>query len=242
LHKTLLWACILVVLPSLLSPSIAHVSAGLSVASLEIEVSPSTVDLAVGETRNITITVTRSSLWNRRDVTLYALNLPQDVSISFTPKRARPPFKSIATIGVNAACKAGDFNVEIMAISKNELASATVTLHISANVKTVDIAAYWDSYCTNRTTAIDWGTIEPSSSKDVTIYLKNEGDVNVTLSLNTANWNPSIAYSHISLSWNYSAEKINPSGKIAVTLTLTVSPDTSGITSFSFDIIITGSG
>jgi len=120
------------------------------------------------------------------------------------------------------------------------LLSSTLTISSVGTVKTVDVGAYWDEACTNEVTTIDWGSISPGASKSVTIYLKNEGNTPITLTMNTTSWSPSAAANYISLSWDYSGEQIAAGGVIQVTLTLSVSSNISGITSFTFDIVITG--
>lgn len=53
------------------------------------------------------------------------------------------------------------------------------------------------------------------------------------------NWNPKAASRYITLSWDYGGQSISPNNVVPVVLTLSVSKDISGITNFSFDIIIT---
>jgi len=105
---------------------------------------------------------------------------------------------------------------------------------------TISFKVYWDNECTDEVTTIDWGEIDVGSTKSVTVYIKNEGDTPITLSLNTTDWNPASASDYISLSWDYSGETIDVGAVIEVTLTLTVDSNISGITSFSFNINITG--
>ena len=109
-------------------------------------------------------------------------------------------------------------------------------------VNAVGIGLYWERSCSNVVSSIDWGTIEPGSAKNVVVYLKNEGNSDVTLSLETMNWNPSGASSYIFLSWDYGGQAIKPGQVVPATLTLNVSSSISGITSFSFDIVVTASG
>ena len=115
----------------------------------------------------------------------------------------------------------------------------------SVNIVTppgVDVGVYWDSGCSSLVSSIDWGAIEPGSSKDVMVYIRNEGDAAVMLSMDTVNWIPSDASSYLSLSWDYGGQSVNPDEVVQATLTLDVSPSIEGITSFSFDIVITASG
>jgi hypothetical protein len=122
------------------------------------------------------------------------------------------------------------------------LLTKTVTLPSEGTVKAIGIGVYWDSSCSNEVSSIDWGTAEAGSIKTVTVHIRNEGNAAITLSMNTTNWSPSTASSYISLSWDYSGQPIDPNGVIPVTLTLSVSSSITGISSFSFDIVITGSG
>jgi len=117
-----------------------------------------------------------------------------------------------------------------------------ITLPNTGTVKAVGVGVYWDSTCSNPVTSINWGTVQPGSKKDTTVYIKNEGNAPETLSLETQNWNPTTASSYISLTWDYGGQAINVGGVVKVTLSLSVSSTIQGITNFSFDIVITGSG
>jgi hypothetical protein len=118
------------------------------------------------------------------------------------------------------------------------LTSPSVRLRSVGNIKALGVGVYWDSGCSQPVSSIDWGMVEPGAVKNVTIYIRNEGNAPITLSLQTSNWNPPNAADYISLSWNYNGQTINANQVIAVTLTLSISTNIQGITSFSFDIII----
>lgn len=105
-------------------------------------------------------------------------------------------------------------------------------------VKAVGVGVFWDSNCTNPVSFIDWGIVEPGSMNNVTVYVRNDGNVIASISLATENWSPSNASDYLALSWNYDGRQLNPLEVVQVTLTLTVSSSVQGITSFSFDIII----
>ncbi len=109
-------------------------------------------------------------------------------------------------------------------------------------LKTVGIGAYWDVGLTNKVSVIDWNILEPGDQKSFSIYIYNEGNSAVTLSLYASNWNPPVASNYLTLSWDYNGQQINVGGRLSVTLTLSVSPSITGITEFGFDIIIVGSG
>lgn len=112
----------------------------------------------------------------------------------------------------------------------------------AGSIRGVGVGIYWDSPCTNRTSSVNWGALDPGASKTVTVYVRNEGTTGVTLSKATQNWNPSTASSYMTLNWNYSGQTLSVNQVLQVKLTLTVSSTVSGITSFSFDITITGTG
>jgi hypothetical protein len=122
------------------------------------------------------------------------------------------------------------------------LTSTSVRLSSSGSVRALGVGVYWDSACSQTVSGIDWGSSEPGSFKNVTVYMRNEGTAPITLSLQTANWNPPSAADYISLSWNYNGQAISANQVILVTLSLSISPNIQGITSFSFDIIISAVG
>jgi hypothetical protein len=115
------------------------------------------------------------------------------------------------------------------------------TISSVGTVKAVGVGVYWNSGATNRTTAINWGTLDPGSQKSFTVYIRNEGNSAMTLSLSASNWNPSTASNSMSLSWNYNGQSVNAGGTVQVTLTLAVSGSITGVSNFSFDVVIIGS-
>lgn len=117
-----------------------------------------------------------------------------------------------------------------------------VTLPNVGTIKGIGVGVYWDSGCSNQVTSVDWGTVEPGSTKNVTVFIRNEGNVPETLSLETENWNPQNASSYMSLTWDYGGQAINVDEVVQVTLSLSISDTIEGITNFSFDIVIIGTG
>ncbi|UCC33330.1 MAG: hypothetical protein JSW53_06080 [Candidatus Bathyarchaeota archaeon] len=117
-----------------------------------------------------------------------------------------------------------------------------VTLPSFGTLRAVGVGVYWDSGCNSIVGSVDWGVVEPGATKNVVVYIKNEGTDPVTLSLDTENWNPSAASSHISLTWEYGGEVVAVGGVVEARLSLAISDTIEGITSFSFDIVIAGSG
>jgi hypothetical protein len=116
------------------------------------------------------------------------------------------------------------------------------TVPSSASIRGVGVGVYWNSACTNQTSSINWGMLDPGTSETMTIYIRNEGNTRITLSDTTQNWNPSAASSYVTMNWDYSGQTLNPNQVLTVSLTLSVSSTISNITSLTFDITITASG
>jgi hypothetical protein len=117
------------------------------------------------------------------------------------------------------------------------LFNANKTVHANSVVG-FGAEIYWDQDCANRTLSFDWGSIEPGSNKTFTVYIGNEGDSAVCLSMATSNWAPSAALSYMTLTWNYSGQILSVGQVIPLELILAVSPSVTGITHFSFDTTI----
>ena len=120
-----------------------------------------------------------------------------------------------------------------------------VTTNTIANVSgvvTESVGVYWDSEFASKTTLIDWGTLTPGSVKSNTVYIRNdEVEEPIYLSMSTTKWDPSETSRYITLRWDYTRQRIDPTEVVQITLTLLVSRDIEGISNFSFDILIAGS-
>ena len=116
------------------------------------------------------------------------------------------------------------------------------TVSSNGSVKGVGVGVYWNQACTNATSSISWGILDPGSNVNKTIYVRNEGNTASTLSMTTSNWNPTNASSYMTLSWDYGGQTVNVNQVVQVKLTLSVSSSVTGITNFSFDITITAVG
>jgi hypothetical protein len=121
-------------------------------------------------------------------------------------------------------------------ISRNLSSSGSIT--VSAN-----LGVYSDSGCQNAITTLDWGTITPGGTITRTVYIKNTGTgVSLSLNMTTSTWNPTNANGPIAITWDREGTRLQPGQSTAVALTLTVSPSITGITNFSVQISITGTG
>jgi len=127
-----------------------------------------------------------------------------------------------------------------MTLLTTGLLMSSQSLQSSGTVTAVNVGVYSDSGCTQNCTSINWGSIAPGNSTTRTIYVKNIGTIPMTLYMTTGSWVPSNANTYISLSWNREGTVLTANQSISATLTLSASSSAGNITSFSFNIIITG--
>jgi hypothetical protein len=141
------------------------------------------------------------------------------------------------TVGIVFAVAAVGLVVGVLV---SALLVANRTVPNSGSVKAVGVGVYWNSACTNETTSINWGFLDPNTTRSYTVYIKNNGTIPVTLSVATSNWNPSSASTYLALNWNCTSYRLANGGVVTGVLALTISPNINGITSFGFDVTIIG--
>jgi len=116
----------------------------------------------------------------------------------------------------------------------------SISLSSSGSIKTTEgLSVYSNLACTTPKTSIEWGELEKGGNSNVIIYVRNEGDSPLTLSLVTSDWNPSSAADFLNISWNYNNQPLNPDQVVQITLTLTVDSDAQGI-DFGVNLFIVG--
>ena len=103
---------------------------------------------------------------------------------------------------------------------------------------TVGLEVYADAGLTTVLAEISWGVLDPGQSKTFNAWVQNYGNVDQTLVLSTEGWLPFGAGNSISLSWDYGGAPVAPGASIPVVFTLSVSPGITGISGFSFDVVI----
>lgn len=124
-----------------------------------------------------------------------------------------------------------------------EQTSKTLTSSGSIAIQTsLGLGVYLDASCTTPMTSLSWGTLQPGGSQNVVCYIKNEGNTPTTLSMSTSDWSPTSAETYLNLNWNYDSNPLDVDVVIQITFTLTVSPDITGVTDFSFNVNIVGTG
>ena len=100
------------------------------------------------------------------------------------------------------------------------------------------IGVYWDEWCTSPVDSIEWGDVYPGSSKTASIFVVNEADRDMSISLDTSDWTPPQASEHMSLQWNHTGTPLRPGESSLTTLRLSVSPLVKGIDDFDFKIVL----
>lgn len=116
------------------------------------------------------------------------------------------------------------------------------TLNNEGNVNTVGVGVYWEKECLNEIQTINWNFMEPGSSQDVTVIVRCEGNIPMTLNMTSSNWNPPSTSTYMTLTWNREGTQVDVGSVTEAVLTLSVSPNIREITTFDFDITITGTG
>jgi len=98
---------------------------------------------------------------------------------------------------------------------------------------------YFDQLLTNPVENINWGTLYPGDTTNVTVYIKNIYDAPMTLALTSTDVTPEKAENYLILSLSY-ASPINPEDTCPLTLSLYVEKSVEdGITDFSITFTLT---
>jgi hypothetical protein len=114
------------------------------------------------------------------------------------------------------------------------------TFNNSGTIRTVGVEVYADEALTQPLTHIDWESVSPGETKASSAWVVNSGNDAITLQMLTENWSPTEASQWINLTWNYDGSSIPGGLSIPVTFSLSVDVDVTGLTDFSFDILIEG--
>jgi len=75
-----------------------------------------------------------------------------------------------------------------------------------------------------------------------TVYIKNNGNAPITKNMSYSDWSPTEAGDYISLTWNQEGTQLTADAVVQAVLTLSISDTITGITEFSFNILIEGTG
>jgi hypothetical protein len=132
--------------------------------------------------------------------------------------------------------------VVLMMTSVLALIQSNVSLTNSGVVGTVNVGVYSDVACTQPVSSLAWGTLNAGTSTVKTVYVKNLGSVTMTLNMTSNTWTPSNSPTYMSLTWDAENASVAAGNHVQADFNLTISPSITGISAFSFNIVITGSG
>ena len=144
---------------------------------------------------------------------------------------------------LTAAAVALTITALALTLAAAALLSTNQTVPLNGTVSTVyaiNIGVYSDSACTQPVTALSVGTISPGGTATQTVYIKNTGNIQETLTMTTSNWTPSSASSALTLTWNRQNTSLSVGTSIQATLTLTAAANTGSLTTFGCDVTFTG--
>jgi hypothetical protein len=133
--------------------------------------------------------------------------------------------------------------ITALAITVTTYAAITTTKDVSSTgtiTTSPNLGTFSNSACTSSLSSISWGSVSAGTNTTQTIYVKNTGTGTMTLNLSASSWTPTNASSYITITWNKNGAILAAGQSTAATITLTVSPSITGITTFSNTITITG--
>lgn len=119
------------------------------------------------------------------------------------------------------------------------LRGENVIFNAVAVESTANIGVYWDKECKRRVSSIDWGVLSPGQTKNITVYVRNEGADFILLTEIVTDWNPSVCSQYLHLLFSCQNRKIEAGKVVAVTEILSVSPLVTGVSNFTFSITFT---
>ena len=118
------------------------------------------------------------------------------------------------------------------------LQTATHTSTVSAIQTAGTLKAYWDPNCTTQATQIDWGNISLGQTKNTRLYIRNEASTPAYILASDNSWNPTNAQNYIQFSLDIQGQKIQAGEVKNATCSLTVSWETTSISTFNFNVLI----
>jgi archaellum component FlaG (FlaF/FlaG flagellin family) len=103
-----------------------------------------------------------------------------------------------------------------------------------------DIAVYSDPQATIACTNVDCGKVNPDSTSNQTIYIKNTGNVSETLKMITVNCDPLFARSPLTVTWGQDGTILEPGSIVPATLNLKMASNTGSFSEIIFNVVISG--
>ena len=130
----------------------------------------------------------------------------------------------------------------VTGIGVSGLLSASKTLSSSGSIKAVNVEVFSDLACTLPVSSLDWGTLEPLDVVTRTVYVKNTGNADMTLHMAISNWSPAGASNYLTVTWDQESTTLSADEVATAVISLTVLEGITGIDTFTFQIVIEGTG
>jgi hypothetical protein len=108
----------------------------------------------------------------------------------------------------------------------------------TGTIRGIGITIFQGSTCTQELYNISWGAFIPGDNKTTLVYVKNTNTTTVTLAFITQNFNQIETETFLSLSWDYQNTILLQNDILPLSLTLTVDPTITNVTTFNFEIVI----
>jgi hypothetical protein len=125
--------------------------------------------------------------------------------------------------------------IVVLAFSMSQvLFNSQLSLRVSGVITSVPIGVYWDANCTTPVDSINWGNLTAGGVETLTMYVQNFGNESFYLTVQMMNWQASNTSDVASFSCE--EPQIGPGQVAEVDPTLTISPNASGVSGFSFDV------
>jgi hypothetical protein len=130
----------------------------------------------------------------------------------------------------------------VLAVLTSGLLTINQQVPATGTVTAINLGVYSDSGCTTTLTAVNFGNIAPGTQVTQTVYLKNTGNVaESSLSMTTNTWSPANAGTYLTLTWSPTSSSLAVGASTSATLTLAASSGAGALSTFSFNIVFTGS-
>lgn len=123
--------------------------------------------------------------------------------------------------------------------------SITTTRRIISSkgtIKAINVLVFWDEACTELCTDVDWGALEPGDMVTKIVYVLNDGNTALTLTIYAENWQPPEAEQYLTFTGIPDVDLIETQAVVRVTFMLSVDSAIENVDSFSFNIVVEGEG
>ena len=129
----------------------------------------------------------------------------------------------------------------LLVIATAGLLTNNQTVPSNGTIAGVNLGIYSDSGCTTTLSTISWGTVTSGTQATRTIYVKNTGTISENLTMAANTWVPSNANTYLTVTWSPTLSTLAAGASTPATLTLNALASAGNLTTFSCNIVITGS-